>query len=280
MGNNITIAIKRLFTNKNTVTIIGVLLGVVVLYVGYNMRIEKEINPQSVPYAKKLLNPGTKITSDVIGEVEVPPAMLKGEAYKKSSDVVGKYVNADSIIPAGSLFYDRCVRTKEELPASIIHEIPDGYSLVNFAVDTSSTYGNAIYPGNYIDIYLKIVYKGTDDTILAANANKMQLGKLVENVKVLAVLDASGQSVFANLDENRTPAMIIFAVPEEYHILLRKAMYLRTYEATLIPVPTNESLKDEKSEVTVSNESLKDFINTVTVWDQDINQVEDDVLNQ
>ena len=37
--------------------------------------------------------------------------------------------------------------------------------------------------------------------------------------------------------------MIVFAVPEEYYILLKKAEYLRTYDSTLIPVPTNEGLK-------------------------------------
>ncbi len=280
MGNNITIAIKRLFTNKNTVTIVGVLLGIVVLYVGYNMRINKEINPTEVPIAKKLLAPGTKITSDVIDVVKVPPAMLRGNPYRNSSEVVGKYVNSDTIIPAGSLFYDRSVKSKSELPASIIYDIPDGYSLVNFAVDTTSTYGNAVYPGNYIDIYLKIVNKITEGAELKEDANKIQLGKLIENVKVLAVLDATGQSVFANLDEQRTPAQIIFAVPEEYHILLRKAMYLRTYEATLIPVPTNNSLKEEKGEIAISSERLKSFINTVTVWDETTTDVDDSILNQ
>ena len=44
-------------------------------------------------------------------------------------------------------------------------------------------------------------------------------------------------------------------------------MYLRTYDATLIPVPTKESLKSEPGEVKVSSEKLKNFINEVTVWD-------------
>jgi hypothetical protein len=92
------------------------------------------------------------------------------------------------------------------------------------------------------------------------------LGKFVENVKVLAVKDASGQPVFANLDEKRTPAMIVFAVPEEYYILLKKAEFLRNYDTTLIPVPTNESLEENKGEVKISSEDLKNWINNVTIW--------------
>ena len=89
---------------------------------------------------------------------------------------------------------------------------------------------------------------------------------MLENVKVLAVKDSSGQAVFANLDEQRTPAMVVFAVPEEYYILLKKAEYLRTYDSTLIPVPTNESLKDEPGDLEITSEQLKDWINKVTVW--------------
>ena len=131
-------------------------------------------------------------------------------------------------------------------------------------VTTASTYGNMIYPKNYIDIYLKVV-NNIDETEKDIT-DKIMIGKLIENVKVLAVIDANGNDVFSDLDNVGTPAQIIFAVPEEYHILLRKAMYLRSYSATLIPVPTNESLKEEPGAVAISNESLKDFINRVTVW--------------
>ena len=92
------------------------------------------------------------------------------------------------------------------------------------------------------------------------------LGKFIENVKVLAVKDSSGQAVFSNLDEQRTPAMIVFAVPEDYYILLKKASYLRTYDSTLIPVPTNESLKDNPGDLEISSTQLRDWINKVTVW--------------
>ena len=92
------------------------------------------------------------------------------------------------------------------------------------------------------------------------------LGKLLQNVKVIAVKDSEGNPVFANLDEKRQPAMIIFALPEEYYILLKKAEYLRSYDSTLIPVPTNESLKEKQGKISVSSNDLKNWINNVTVW--------------
>ena len=93
-------------------------------------------------------------------------------------------------------------------------------------------------------------------------------GKLISNIQVLAVKDASGRPVFQNIDENRTPAMIVFAVPEEYYVLLSKASYMRTYSTDIVLVPTNESVKDEPGELEISSEMLKEWINDNTVWDE------------
>lgn len=269
MGNIIT-GIKKFLSNKNTVTVIGILLGVLVLYVGYNMRIKAAVSPVTVPYATKEISPGKEITSDMIGTIQVPPAMIKGTPIMDVRNVLGKYSNADTVIPAGSLFYSRSVVAKEQLPDAILYDYPDGYVLVNMNLDINTSYGNSIYPNNYIDIYLKAVNKLDDSSITSEQKDKIMVGKLIENVKVLAVLDSNGNDVFANLEDKRTPSMMIFAVPEEYHILLRKAMYLRTYDATLLPVPTNESLKDNPGEVKISSDELRTWINQVTYWSEDM----------
>ncbi len=269
MKGNMSITIKKFFTNKNTVTVVGVLLAVVVLYVGYNYRIKSAINPITVPYATQSIPARTKITSDMIGSIEVPPAMIKGNAITSVSQIVGKYTNVNTTIPKGSLFYGGSVVSQSDLPDSIIYNYHDGYVLVNMSVTTSTTYGNKVYPGNYIDIYLKAVNKIDEDNMTSDTKDKIMVGKLLQNVKVLDVVDANGDSVFEDPENIKTPSQIIFAVPEEYHILLRKAMYLRTYEVTLIPVPTAESTKENPGEVSIANESLKDFINKVTVWTDD-----------
>ena len=46
------ISIKRFLGNKNTVTILGVIIGIVVLYFGYNIRVKQAVEPQQIPYAK------------------------------------------------------------------------------------------------------------------------------------------------------------------------------------------------------------------------------------
>ena len=265
MGNFST-GIKKFLQNKNTVTVLGVVVAIIILYVAYNMRVQSAINPINVPYAKEQISPGTQITSDMVGTRAVPPSMLEGNVITSQSAVIDKYASADTVIPAGSLFYERTVVEKEQLPANIILNYEKGHVLYNLSVNTASTYGNSVYPGNYIDIYLKAVNKIANEETMTADADKIMLGKLLTNVKVLAVKDSQGQAVFSNLDEKRTPAMIVFALPEEYYILLKKAEFLRTYESTLIVVPTNESLKDEPGDLEISSEQLKEWINKVTVW--------------
>ncbi|MDO4995550.1 MAG: RcpC/CpaB family pilus assembly protein [Bacilli bacterium] len=255
---------KKYINNKNIVSVLLLVVLIGILFFFYTRRVNDKINPITVPYAKVQIASGIQITDKMVGTTQIPPAMLTDDVYKVVSDVVGKYSNADTIIPAGSLFYHRNVVEKEELPANIILDIPDGYVLFNLAVDTATTYGNSIYPGNYIDIYLKARTK--EIAGVTTDQKRVLLDRLIKNVKVIAVKDNKGKTVFKDLEEDREPAMVIFAVPEEYYILLKKAEFLRTYESILIPVPTNESLKEEPGELAIASEALHQWINDVTVW--------------
>ena len=265
MGN-LTTSFKKFMQNKNTVTVVGVILAIFVLYFAYTMRINRAINPILVPYASEQIPAGTQITEAMVDTREVPPSMLKGDVIQNKSDIIDKYSAADVVIPEGSLFYRRAVVEKEQLPANIILDYPKGYVLYNLQVNTNDTYGNSVYPGNYIDIWLKAVNKVAEGETLTADADKIMYGKLISNIQVLAVKDSSGKPVFQNIDEGRTPSMIVFAVPEEYYTLLSKASYMRTYDTDIVLVPTNESVKDEPGELEISSETLKEWINKHTYW--------------
>ena len=114
---NILVSIKRFFTNKNVVTVIGVILIIGLLYWGYNKAIETQVRPVSgIPIAKEKILPGTLITDDMIETIEVAPIVLrKGDVYTKKSDIVGSnkkmYSNYDTAIPKGSMFYKTSVIT-------------------------------------------------------------------------------------------------------------------------------------------------------------------------
>lgn len=260
--NNFKITLQNFFKNKNTVTIIGVLAIILVLFFGYRYQINKQVSPvTNIPVAATTIQPRTKITSDMISYIDVAPIVLqKGEVYTASAAVIGKYSNYNTIIPTGSLFYKEAVVNEEELPDSAFVDVEEGEVPYNFPVTTASTYGNSIYTGNYIDIYMKAVNKN----------GKIMVGKLIENVKVLSVKDSSGKNVFENSAESRTPAYLIFGVVPEINILLRKASYMSSYSVELFPVPHGATVASEEGETAVSSQTLKDFINANTVANDEI----------
>ena len=225
--NNLKASMKKLLGNKNTVTILGVILCLVILAIGYNYRINSKVELVQVPYAVETIQPRTYIKDSMVGIMNVPKSFLVGNYYTQKQNIVGKYSNYNTIIAKGSLFYTDLVTSKEDLPDSAFQDVPEGYTVINYPVDIASTYANSMAPGSYINIY----YKSLNDK------GEVMFGKFISNVKVLDVKDSSGQHVFENSEETRTPAYMLFALPEETHLLLRKALYLKEYAVELILVP-------------------------------------------
>lgn len=254
---NIIFNFKKFISNKNTVTILGVFLGILVIYFGYNFRVQQAIKPVRVPYALVTIQPRQRITEDMIGYASIPPGMIMGNAVIDSGFVLDKYANYNTVIPEGSLFYTDALITAAELPDSAFIDIPEGHVPFSLPVNVASTYGNSIFPGNYINIY----FKGFNEE------GKVMVGKLLENIKVLAVKDSSGKHVFENTEEERSSSYIIFALPENLHLLLRKAYYLsgdRDIEAELIPVPNTEIYTGEVGVINVANQYLQTYVEVNT----------------
>lgn len=251
--NNLKASMKKFLGNKNTVTILGIILCLVILYIGYNARINSKVELVQVPYAKETIQPRTYITEDMIGTMNVPKSFLVGKYYSNVNTIVGKYSNYNTIIAKGSLFYADLVVTSDELPDSAFQDVPEGYTVIIYPVDIYTTYANSMAPGSLINIY----YKSLND------AGEVMFGKFVSNVEILDVKDSSGRHVFENSAEDRTPAYLLFAVPEETHLLLRKALYLDDYDVELLLIP-NTATVSEDSKVTVSSKQIEEFINSKT----------------
>lgn len=256
MGNVLT-TVKRFLSNKNTVTIIGVIAGILVLYIGYNWRVKQATTPVQVPYAKVQLDSRHEITSEDIGYMEVSSEVVRKSTnlIKSANQLIGKQVQYGNSIPKNGLFYSEQVVDKAATPDYAISNIPDGYTVFNLNVDINSTYGNSIYPGNYIDLY----FKGIDDS------RKIIFGKMIESIKVLDVRDSQGQHVFETSSESRVPSVLVFAVPDDMFSLLKKAQYISGSSVEIIPVPRNASYSATPGETLVSSGYIRDFITSKAV---------------
>lgn len=251
MGNIVT-TFKRFLSNKNTITIIGVLLGIVVLYIGYNYRVDQAIDTISIPYAKKTITATSEITQELIGTTEVLRSFVnsKDNLVTQTNQLINntdpKCVTYGTSVPEGGFFYSEQVVSCSSAPNDPLQNMPDGYAAFSMSVNIHTTYGNSMYPGDYIDLYVKMTNEG-----------KIVFGKLIESIEILDVRDSQGNSVFLT-SEAKTPAELLFAVPEELFWLLNVSSYISGLD--LIPVPRNASYTSNPGETSVSSEYLRRLI--------------------
>lgn len=278
--NNLSASIKKFMGNKNTVTILGVLLCIVILVIGYNKTINSQIKLSQVPYALQTIQPKTLITSNMVGTMSVPQAFIKvGEYYKNIDDVVGKYSNYNTMIAQGSIFYKDLLTDQKYLPDSYMYNVPKGSTVINYPVNMSTTYANSMMPKDYINIYFKAVLPASESE---DDKDTIMFGKFLSNIEILAVKDSSGQHVFENTEEKRVPAYMLFAVKEEQHLLIRKALYLQNrYSVELLLVPNTEEISEE-AEVILNSADITKFITdrTELVDVTDLPTIEDAINGQ
>ena len=157
--NNIVVGINKFIKNKNTVTVIGIILILILLYFGYTRTVNSTIQPVQVPVASKDIGERTEITANDIKYQNVANILIDENVVRNSSDIVGKYTNLNVTIPAGSMFYSSWLVNKNEIPGSWLEEIntKDGYEAYYFSTDARKTLGNNVTPGSYIDLYMSVV---------------------------------------------------------------------------------------------------------------------------
>lgn len=254
--NNFINSLKKFFKNKNTVTIICVAVALGLLYWGYSRQVKAAINPVQVPVAKNTIPPKTLITADMVITMEIPSIAAKDQkVYQHMSQVIGKYTNVNTVVPKGSMFYYEAVVDSSDFRDAIFEDLDDNEVPYLFSVNMETTYGNSIYPGTTVDVYMKAYDE----------SNKIIVGRLLENVTVLAVRDSGGNDVFADSTNLGTPAYLVFGLEEDIHLLLRKARYISYGGIELFPVIHGGSYNVSTGETRVSTEYLKDYINSKSV---------------
>lgn len=256
MGSGLT-KVKRFIGNKNTVTILCVVAGIAVLYIGYNYRVSSAINPTTVPYAKNTLEARHVITVDDIGYMEVNSDVVSksDNLITNGNELVGKEVTYGNTIQQNSLFYDGDITEPNLSPDYVLSDIEDGYTAFSLSVDTYTTYGNAIAKGDYIDLW----FNGEDDT------NKIIYTNLVKSIRVLDVRDSAGVSL-EHANSTGEPAELLFAVPDDMYSLLVKAQQVGTLE----PVPRNRNYTADPGETEVVSEYVVQYVlsKSVTIPDE------------
>ena len=249
---NVMEKIKKLLLNRNTVTILGVLAGVIALWFAYSITLDKAVKPTRVPVAVKDIPAGSIITKDDIEYVDINRDVLKkASIITSSSQLINYYVNNNTSVTKGSMFYTSQVVKKDELIDRDLEIIPENYKIYWLSVDNTTTYANSIYPGDKIDLWL-----------LTKVENNYVYEPFIINIEVLSVKDSKGQNVF-DVNSGRTPAVLAFAVPNDIFVYLSKVGFLSGM--SLYPVPINKNNADKDATTEISNKELQTLIDSKSI---------------
>ena len=171
--------------------------------------VRSQLDVAEVVVAKHDLLPRTKITEDDLIRVEIPKALLNGDYYNHSKDIVNMYVKIQSSIPKGSLMFRSSLESLDESIDKPQLMLRQHQSLMSINVDIIKTAGKTIQAGQRVDIYGMI--KQNRETIVDL---------LFENVRVLGVLDKNGQEVTDN--PKQLPKIMLIALHQDYVPILTK----------------------------------------------------------
>ena len=249
---------SKIFKNKQVVTIASLILCFVILIVAYKYRVDNAIHAISVPIATRDLAPREKIDETCFETKKVAQAMLsanvitnKNQLLGNGDDVPAKYVNYNTFIPEGSLFYTSAVTTWDQMPDSAWADIPDGYTV--FSLDHSDqdqtvlSYFDSIFPGTVIDLW----YYGS-------NGGESFYGPLIEGIKVLAVKDEQGNHIFKRSASQKVASALIFQVTNETFLYLTAAKGIPG--GKIIAVPRNIEYNPDGMKV-IDSGHIRSFIN-------------------
>ena len=221
-------SIKKFFTNKTTITFVGVILGIIVLVGGYFFRVNKSLSDVKIPIAKRTLNATEVITSADIEYVKVNPEFygtLNVYTQYEINDLVNKYVSVGTSIPKGSVFFKSSVVAKKELPNSIFDNIDDKNTIYQLGVDEKTTIADSIRPGDRIDLILTTTVNG-----------KLVNQALISNIEVLVVRDKQGNNVFDEGTPTKS-SWLLFSVPICTYRLLKYVEFQSNLK--IYPLPSN-----------------------------------------
>lgn len=255
--NNFVIGFKRFITNKNVVSILGVLLILGLLFWGYSSTIKKEVAPINIPVAKETIGPLTEITNSHITFKKVSGGITGESIIINQAYIVGKYTNVNVTIPKDGFFYTELLADKDDVKGVWIEQLDrekDEHPYY-MSVNNDITLGNSILPYSYVDIYMR-----AEDE----NGTPM-FGKLLENIHVLVVHDGSGNNVFKGNTSSASAAKIGFGVSRELYLLLWKAEYLNI---NLRIVPRGIEIPKDDA-ISVKSSTLRDYIDSQTITIED-----------
>lgn len=189
-------------------------------FVGYNITVKSATQSVKVPVTSTFLESGTVIKQEDITYLEISKNLVNKDIYT-TDELIGMIVRGGSSLAKGSLFYAELLENPKEMRNISMYKLNANEVALPIEVNIETSYNNALKEGHVIDLY----FSGTG--VEEENEKeKVIYGKLVNNVRILAVYDKDGISL--NRQDASNAATVIVALNTDEADLIGRAKVFGT----------------------------------------------------
>ncbi|PIJ95817.1 hypothetical protein [Lysinibacillus sphaericus] len=256
---------KKLKKRITMLVLVITLVSCLVLYT--KVTTKAELDEKTIYVTANEIPPRSLITEDDIKEIKLPARSIPNGVQTKKKDIVGKWTAQGYGLSANSFVYKDKIVEQSQLPDAALLELEDGEVGIPLLVDLETSYANSIIPNTKLDLNFRT-------SVSQGDQQKVLLGELVKNARVIAVKDSQATNVFTiegdkNNKENTKDVsranssnlakIYIFAVPAELEQIVNKAKYI----GEVYPVATGHTY-DQNAEVVIPQNEVIEYLNSVS----------------
>lgn len=204
-------------------TAIGAVVVIVLSIVSYfvfQYALNDAISLVDVPFASKTILPHERIVEGDIVMKKIPKAYVEYGVLLQKKDILGKYVDLQSKVAKGSIFYTDMLKHEDdltELPSLLLKEGQVAYPLSSDLLKSS---GNTLSMNQKVDVYITFTDSKTKVTTV---------DRLLKNVRIIGLKDRNGLSL-GDEKAQKIPAVILIAIAEEHLDYVKKANKIATID--------------------------------------------------
>lgn len=222
----------------------GVVIGVILLlavsnYLIFQYALSRSIDLVDVPIASRTILPHQKITDSDYVMKQVPRVYVEKGVYLKKEEIVGKYVDLQSKVARGSMFYQDMVKGEQEIQELPALLLKPGQVAFPLSSDLLKSSGTTLAVNQKVDVYI---------TYTDSKSKETTVDRLLQNVRIIGIKDRNGLSLTEEKAQ-RIPAVLVLAIQEDYVNYLKKASKMAVIDVLAPHVEyafEEESMLDEE----------------------------------
>lgn len=173
------------------------------LYVGFRIKLNLELNLQTVFVASHDIMPRQRIGESDLIEMKLPEAYLDDYVYRDKEEILGRYTDIQGKIPAGSCFYHGMLWDEAQLPDYPTLQLRAGQAAYSMPVDLARS-GGQVIAGQRVDIYVSVE---RNEDIPVSDC-------LIRNARVLTVKDHNGLEL-TDEESSKIPYFAVIAIHQK-----------------------------------------------------------------